>query len=110
MRRRVCGNGSRLIGALLLSLLLASPSAFGASFSDVPPFDPTKTYQVQGTQLEQLRLDWIQLEKQLATLNQQLTTSEESFKTFKKETETELWVLRIVAAALASIAIYITIK
>lgn len=66
---------------------------------DVPPFDQGKTYQVPGTQLEMLRLDWIKLEGQLTTLNQQLIQSEESFGTYKRTVEGELLFWQLAAGA-----------
>lgn len=98
MRRIFCGSGSRLIGVLLLILCLASPLA-SESLLDVPPFDQNKTYQVSGMQLEALRLDWIKLEGQLATLNQQLTQSEESFGTYRRAVDKELLLWQLAAGA-----------
>lgn len=82
-------NSKRFL--LCLALCLLAPLAgYSQEFSELPPFDTTKTYQVSGSDLEALRLAWIASKTELEKWKKDLTLLEASFDAYRTEVENRL--------------------
>jgi hypothetical protein len=105
-------RGFRKIAIGLSLALLVSFSAFSAplDLSTVPPFDPSRTYSVQGMQLEQLRQTWIEQNQALTQASESIKQSEKSFEIYKKKTNAEIAVWFGTTIVFAGTTAYLLLK
>lgn len=111
----MCGTSLRSLAAVcLLGLCLPCSAIDPAS---VPPFDPSRVYQVPGTVLEEFRTGLIELDNKLTTseklsveLKETLSTLQTSYDRYKTRTTIALILLGGVAILSTSAAVAIALK
>ena len=101
----VCGL-KRLSLGLALCLALSVPlSSESVDPHSLPPFDASRTYQVDGQTLELFRLGLITLDDQLTEAKKQLAISLDSLKTYRQKTRLIEGGLIAACAALFYLAV-----
>ena len=101
----MCGL-KRLSLGLALCLALSVPlSSESVDPHSLPPFDASRTYQVDGQTLELFRLGLITLDDQLTEAKKQLAISLDSLKTYRQKTRLIEGGLIAACAALFYLAV-----